>query len=106
MEKRPTLVATTAAPALVAKVAETTKKPAQGWALNLLSLSSRKAANSEVNRLQRAGVNASRAPFTTKEGKTWYRVRVTGFGTYDEAKAYAKTMPKLKGLGDTWVTKE
>ncbi|MCW8824839.1 MAG: SPOR domain-containing protein [Gammaproteobacteria bacterium] len=106
MEKRPTVVATATAPPLVTKVAETAKKPAQGWALNLLSLSSREGANSEVNRLQKAGVNASRDPFTTKDGKIWYRVRVTGFGTYDEAKAYAKTMPKLKGISDTWVTKE
>ena len=87
------------------RVAATTAAPdGKLWALNLLSMSNKKAANDAIGRLEKAGVNASINNFTAKDSKAWYRVRVTGFASYDEAKAYAKEMPKVSGISQTWVT--
>jgi len=106
LEKRPTVVAATTSPPLVVKVPQSSLKPAKLWSLNLLSLSSREGALDTVERLQNAGVNASRNRFIAKDGKTWYRVRVTGFSSYEAAKAYAEKMPKIQGISQTWVTTE
>jgi len=108
LAKRPTVVAATTAPPLIVKSQSNSKPAVKLWALNLLSLASRKGANATVTQLQKLGVNASRTRFTAKDGKTWYRVRVTGFSSYATAKSYAKEMPKVKGIrqNQTWVTPE
>ncbi|NOR51225.1 MAG: hypothetical protein GQ470_01270 [Gammaproteobacteria bacterium] len=81
--------------------------PAQNsWALNLLSLSSKKGADEVIQRLEVAGINSSLNQFTAKDGKTWYRVRVTGFANKEAAISYARTMPKVRGIDQTWVTAE
>jgi cell division septation protein DedD len=104
LEKKPAMVAATTSPPLLLKAAESSNKPGALWALNLLSLSNRQGADDEIKRLQSAGINASREQFTSKSGKSWYRVRVTGFDSYDAAKAYSREMPKLPGIDNTWVT--
>lgn len=108
LAKRPTVVAATTAPPLLIQSPKSSSKPVNVWALNLLSLTSRKGANDTVKRLQKAGVDASRTRFIAKDGKTWFRVRVIGFNSYATAKSYAKEMPKVKGIrqNQSWVTPE
>lgn len=108
LAKRPTVVAATTAPPLIVKSQSNRKPAVKLWALNLLSLASRKGASATVTQLQKQGVNASRTRFSAKDGKTWYRVRVTGFSSYAAAKSYAKEMPKVTGIrpSQTWVTPE
>jgi len=108
LAKRPTVIAATTSPPLMVKSPSNGKPAVKLWALNLLSLASRKGASATVSQLQKAGVKASRTRFTTKDGKTWYRVRVTGFSSYAAARSYAKEMPKVKGIrpNQTWVTPE
>ncbi len=76
------------------------------WALNLLSLTNQKAAIDTIKRLQKAGVNATKTHFVAKSGRSWYRVRVTGFSSQTAARSYAKKMPKVQGISQTWVTPE
>ena len=108
LAKRPTVVAATTSPPLVIKSQKSSTKPVKLWALNLLSLASRKGASATVKQLQKVGVDASRNRFTAKDGKTWYRVRVTGFSSYAAARSYSKEMPRVKGIhqSQTWVTPE
>ncbi len=106
LAKRPTVVATTTAPPLLIKAPESSAKVEKLWALNLLSLTIRKGATDAVKRLKDAGVDASTNRFTAKDGRTWYRVRITGFSSYEAAKAYSRKMPKVRGISKAWVTAE
>lgn len=112
LEKRVTKVATAPTPAPAqaapAKVRSTSPTPAprsSGWVVNLLSLSSRADAESERNRLRRLGINAQ---LETAEvnGRTWYRLRVGGFGSKNEAEAYSRRVSARANLSGAWVTQD
>ncbi len=96
VSKVPVAVATTAAP--------TTAKRG-GWVINLLSLTSARTANSELARLRKLGIRADKQT-VSKDGKTWYRLRVTGFDSYAGAKAYIETVEQQTGFKSAWVAKE
>jgi len=98
------------APAPVAtKPVVTAIKPAADsghdlWVVNLTSLSHDTAANSEVARLKGLGIRAESIKVMT-QGKTWYRIRVPGFSSAEEADRQRKILSKRLGIRDTWIGK-
>ncbi len=106
---------TTSSP-LLSKGAEAATTPAsklpsntaavkKGWVINLLSVTSAKTAKEELARLRKMGIRADKQTMN-KEGKSWYRLRVTGFDSYEGAKAYIETVEKQTGFSSAWVAKE
>lgn len=76
-----------------------------GWVINLISLRSEKDAQEEMLRLRKAGVRVE-LQRALREGRTWYRLRVPGFTSYEGAKAYIETVEKQAGVKNAWVAKE
>lgn len=76
-----------------------------GWAINLISLSSEKDADAELSHLRSLGVRVEKQRVVS-DGKTWYRLRVPGFTSYEGAKAYIDTVQKKAGVKNAWVAKE
>jgi cell division septation protein DedD len=76
-----------------------------GWVINLLSVGSARAADEEMVRLRKLGIRADKQKIN-REGKIWYRLRVTGFDSYAGAKAYVDTVEKQTGFSSAWVAKE
>ncbi len=73
------------------------------WSLNLQSLSSEKNAMETVKELKDIGVSAVMRKSTSGD-KVWHRVRIEGFNTYNEAKAYIKKLPVSPLTANPWVT--
>ncbi|MGM0595194.1 MAG: SPOR domain-containing protein, partial [Pseudomonadota bacterium] len=90
-----------------AKAQETvdTAAASDGWAINLVSLSSESDANAELKRLRQLGVEAQMRR-AQRNGQTWYRLRVAGFDNYEQAKAYIDTVEKRAGVKGAWVAEE
>ena len=86
----------------------TTKAPAkpkaEGYVINLTSVSSAESANQEIARLKQLGVSAE-AVRTEARGKTWYRIRVPGFSTLQDAEAQSAVLGEKLGIKDIWVGK-
>lgn len=106
---QPRQVAVTSSKPLVSKAepvlpASSTTKPG-GWVINLLSVSTASTADEEMARLRKLGIRADQQK-VTQQGKTWYRLRVTGFDSYAGAKAYVDTLEKQTGFRSAWVAKE
>ncbi|MBF0471479.1 MAG: SPOR domain-containing protein, partial [Gammaproteobacteria bacterium] len=76
------------------------------WAINLFSLSTKSAASAAVNRLRRAGVRDVVIQQTMNSGRAWYRVRIIGFNSKEEAQRYIMTIPKSAGIESAWVTRD
>jgi hypothetical protein len=72
------------------------------WAVNLESLTSEKAAAAAVNRLRSQGINAETYALVI-DGITWYRVRVPGFSSSVEARAYAENVLVKAGFSQAWI---
>ncbi len=89
-----------------AKAAQPAKKrtvAASGaWVVNVASLTDAKAAQSEATRLQHEGIKNTTVERAVMNGRTWYRVRVTGFSSREEAQVYSD-MIKNKLAGAPWV---
>jgi len=81
----------------------TVAKP-KGWVINLTSVSSAESAQQEVARLQLLGVKAQSIR-TEARGKIWYRIRVAGFATREEAQAQAELLGESLNIPDIWVGK-
>lgn len=98
------------APATVAtKPAVTAIKPAVDsghgpWVVNLTSLSHAAAANNEVTRLKGLGIRAESIKVMT-QGKIWYRIRVPGFASAEEADRQRRILGNRLGIRDTWIGK-
>ncbi len=83
-----------------------TANPAEsGWVINLISLSSEKDAKEQMLRLRKAGVRVE-MQHAQHDGKSWYRLRVPGFTSYEGARAYIETVEKQTGVENAWVGKE
>lgn len=76
-----------------------------GWVINLIALSSRSDAQKQMMRLRKAGVRVE-MQHAEHDGKSWYRLRVPGFSSYEGAKAYIKTVEKKANVENAWVAKE
>lgn len=103
------VVAVTSSKPLVSKaepvMAAAATAKSGGWVINLLSVSSAGTAKEELGRLRKLGIRADQQA-VTQQGKTWYRLRVTGFDSYAGAKAYIDTVEKQTGFRSAWVAKE
>lgn len=83
-----------------------TANPAEsGWVINLISLSSEKDAKEQMLLLRKAGVRVE-MQHAQHDGKSWYRLRVPGFTSYEGARAYIETVEKQTGVENAWVGKE
>ncbi|MEN8170775.1 MAG: SPOR domain-containing protein [Pseudomonadota bacterium] len=91
-------------PATLATAPLPTEKKS-GWVINLLSALNARTANEELLRLRKLGIRADKQTVNS-DGKTWHRLRVTGFSSYEGAKAYIETVEKQTGLKSAWVGKE
>jgi SPOR domain len=76
-----------------------------GWVINLASYASEGIASRKLADFKRKGVSAEQV-VATVNGKTIYRVRVTGFDNYKAALAQAETIKRQLGLKETWITKQ
>ena len=82
--------------------AKSVTKPRRGsWVVNVASLTDAASAAAEQKRLKKAGIDTE-VQKAVMEGHTWFRVRVTGFASREEAQAYAD-MAKGKLEGNPWV---
>ncbi len=77
----------------------------RGWVINLISLSSEQDAKQQMLRLRKAGVRVEMQQ-ARHDGKSWYRLRVPGFSSYEGARAYITTVEKQAGVENAWVAKE
>jgi len=112
----PGAVATQASPSRPPVVAALPVKPAivniktpsenhQGvWVVNLVSLSNAMAANNELKRLKQMGIQAESAKAEI-QGKTWYRIRVPGFASAEEANRQRKKLANRLDIHGTWIGK-
>lgn len=84
---------------------ESSGAPAKGgWVVNVVSSEHIEAVEKLMNKLHKRGI-----PAETQEviigGKVRYRLRITGFSSSDEARAYASHLDGDLGLKDPWVSK-
>ena len=86
-----------------ASSAATGRQPS--WGVNVISLESKTAAQQEVARLKEAGIDAEILE-TSADGRAWYRVRVAGFASKEEAQQMQSTLAKEHGIQGTWVNKQ
>lgn len=77
-------------------------RPSGGWVLNITSVSDQESAYQEVNRLRSMGINAESAR-AVSNGRTWYRIRIPGFNSHDEAVRARPGLEARLGIRDTWV---
>jgi hypothetical protein len=94
---------------VVTKPTVTAIKPAVNsghgpWVVNLTSLSHAMAANNEVTRLKKLGIHAESIKVMT-QGKIWYRIRVPGFASAENADRQRKILGNRLGIRDTWIGK-
>ncbi len=72
------------------------------WSVNLQSFLKEQAAIKESRRMKARGIPAEISQASSK-GKTWYRVKVTGFASFKEAKAYTDQIRGDAELSSAWV---
>ncbi|MCW8917842.1 MAG: SPOR domain-containing protein [Gammaproteobacteria bacterium] len=104
----PAAVVTTRAPVQRVATTPAATSPAVkggGWVINLLSVTSAKSASEELARLRQQGLRAEQQK-VSEAGRTWYRLRITGFDSYAGAKAYIETIEQQTGFRSAWVAKE
>ena len=80
-----------------------TSTPA-GWVVNLASVDSQYAADKALKRYNKQGIPAEISP-TVLKGKTWYRLRIGGFASKQEAIAQKEYLAVKHGSKDAWVQK-
>ena len=80
------------------------QSPGGAWSVNLASFRNEDAADQALGELRASGVRAEKQRVTS-DGRTWYRLRVTGFGSQREAEAYGRKVEAETGMRDTWVSK-
>jgi hypothetical protein len=75
------------------------------WVINIASYASESIAARKLADFGRKGVNAEQS-VASVNGKTIYRVRITGFDTRQAASVRAKSIQQQLGLKETWVTRQ
>lgn len=75
------------------------------WSINIASYLRDSTAEKMQQRFLDEGV-ATDLVTATVRGKTYYRLRVTGFDSREEATAHSTTIKQLLGLDELWITKE
>ncbi len=75
------------------------------WLINIASFSQQKLAQQMQNKLESLGQSATTEPFNL-EGKTLYRVRITGLPDRKTAEAQALRLQKELQLSGFWVARD
>lgn len=95
----------TKAPAPEPKPAPATPKPAGDWVVYVSSHASSSTAKAELQKLQKAGINAEVRSAEVR-GNTWHRVVVGGFTSKSDASSYLSKIKREQGIQGAWVGKE
>ncbi len=99
----PVVVATQVKPTIV-NVKAPPESHQGAWVVNLISLGNGAAANNELKRLKQMGIHAEGVKAEIR-GKTWYRIRVSGFASAEDASRQRKILANKLGLHGTWIGK-
>jgi len=75
-----------------------------GWVVNLASVESKRAASKSLSRYKARGIPAEIHAATVK-GQTWYRLRIGGFASKQEAAAQKRYLAQKFGIKDAWIQK-
>jgi hypothetical protein len=75
------------------------------WIINLASYASESIAARKLADFRRKGVTAEQS-VASVNGKTIYRVRITGFDTRKAATVRAESIRQQLGLKETWITRQ
>jgi cell division protein FtsN len=75
------------------------------WVINLASYASKSIAARKLADFERKGIAAEQS-VASVNGKTIYRVRISGFDTRKAATEQAKSVRQQLGLKETWVTRQ
>ncbi|MDX8395054.1 MAG: SPOR domain-containing protein [Mariprofundaceae bacterium] len=82
----------------------TVKKQTSGWVIVIASVATRAAADNALKGLKANGINAEVKP-TTVKGRPWYRIRISGLKSRQEANTKKAYLLKQHGIKDTWIHK-
>jgi len=74
------------------------------WAVNLMSVTNNASVRPVMASLTAAGY-AAQIESTVIKGRNWYRLRVNGFKTRQDASAFAKTIEGTHGIVSPWIIK-
>ena len=111
----PTVIAHAEAPQTQARPVETAREISQespprqtgtgDWVINLASYANESIAARKLADFESKGVTAEQS-VASVNGKTIYRVRITGFDTRKAATVRAKSVRQQLGLKETWITRQ
>jgi len=77
------------------------------WYISLASFRLQRDAEAMLKRLEQQGVRADYISFIgSRKDYIWYRVRVSGFASEQEAQEQLVVLAKKLGIRDAWVGKE
>jgi len=91
-------------PARRPSTAAATPMQKTGWVVNLASVESRHAASKALSRYKARAIPAE-IHATVIKGKTWYRLRIGGFASRQQAIAQKRHLAQKYGIKDAWVQK-
>jgi len=74
------------------------------WAVNLMSVTNNASVRPIMASLTAAGY-AAQIESTVIKGRNWYRLKVSGFKTRQDASAFAKTIEGTHGIVSPWIIK-
>ena len=77
----------------------------KSWSINIASFSDPKAASNIHEKVQKIADTASIKPITVN-GKTLYRIRAKGYGSWEGAEHEALTLQTQLGLSGLWVSRD
>ncbi len=73
------------------------------WVLNMLSYKHQADAEKMLTRLQNTGMENLEITYFEKSGKHWYRIRMSGFESREEAIAMIPDLPKGFHIDSAWA---
>ncbi len=85
-----------------AATAESQEAARHGWVVNLLAVGSADKADEQITRLAALGIEAYREQ-VSEGGRHWYRLRVGGFASAEEARAFAHNEALAAGYHGAWI---
>ena len=74
------------------------------WSVNLLALREQKQAKNKAAEFAKKGIPVDVVEVVVNK-QPWYRLRVSGFSSQNEAVAYSGRAKKTLNLNSVWVTK-
>jgi cell division septation protein DedD len=97
-------VSSKAAPKTVSSKSRT-NRGGRPWVVNIASFANKAAATKALKSMKARGIDAKESSVVVK-GRTWHRLRVTGFETQALASKYLQKLKKVPGLSHPWITKQ